>query len=454
MFAATSVLLLVLPFTPAAEPILAPGAQFTFRGSVAEASRDRGQPAQPGKSFDLILWVAESDDSGTQLYWLVDERGQGAWPWVERFGRLVLDKNGKPIGPSGPALLYDYGTGKNVIPILAPFVVSELPLAKGVEWQYDGFDHAVDGNKQIDDRDTWQVTVRNGFGLKRTMWIDKDSPLVVSLSERVFMDKGTEYQLDMKLVGVETMSADAFLAIKSGAGALLGLREKLKRPARSQSEEFTPEQRAVLAEHLPKLKNDLKSGPIARLVQTASRELEVQSGRADALAQLSSKHVSKAVEKFSTLSLSGDAITEAELKDVITVLHFWEYREEPLKEPYGQVGYLEFLYNRHKDEGLKVYGVAVDGRLQAEGTRRAAAAGVRKLKSFMNLTYPILLDEGTLIKQFGDPRLLGASLPLFVVVGRDGKVAHYHVGFYPVDREAGLKQLDAVVARLTAKAEE
>ena len=41
----------------------------------------------------------------------------------------------------------------------------------------------------------------------------------------------------------------------------------------------------------------------------------------------------------------------------------------------------------------------------------------------------------------------------FVVVGPEGKIVHYKVGHYPVDREAGLKQLDAVVTGLLAAEE-
>ena len=135
------------------------------------------------------------------------------------------------------------------------------------------------------------------------------------------------------------------------------------------------------------------------------------------------------------------------------MLHFWDYRDEPLKEPYGQVGYLDFMYQRRKPDGLRVYGVAVDGRLADEKTRPAAERSVKKLKAFMNLSYPVLLDSGSLVKQFGDPRLLGANLPLFVVVGRDGKIIHYHVGHHKVHQEQGLDELDRVVGEALEKSD-
>ena len=64
---------------------------------------------------------------------------------------------------------------------------------------------------------------------------------------------------------------------------------------------------------------------------------------------------------------------------------------------------------------------------------------------FMNLSYPVLLDDGVVLKQFGDPRLVGSQLPLFVVIGPDSKIEHYFVGCYEVDRDAGLRVLDQVI---------
>jgi hypothetical protein len=94
---------------------------------------------------------------------------------------------------------------------------------------------------------------------------------------------------------------------------------------------------------------------------------------------------------------------------------------------------------------VRVYGVAVDARLRDEQERGAALRSIRKFGTFMNLGYPVLLDDGTLLKKLGDPRQLGAELPLFVLIGRDGKIVHYHVGNYEVDVNQGLKELDAAV---------
>ena len=64
----------------------------------------------------------------------------------------------------------------------------------------------------------------------------------------------------------------------------------------------------------------------------------------------------------------------------------------------------------------------------------------------MNLSYPRLLDDGKLLSLFGDPRQLGGELPLFVVVGRDGRIVHYRSGLYEVDPNQGLVELDGVIS--------
>jgi len=131
-----------------------------------------------------------------------------------------------------------------------------------------------------------------------------------------------------------------------------------------------------------------------------------KAGRTDALADLSTKYLGHIVEPFAAHGIGKEGLTDADLLGHVTVLHFWEYRDEPLKEPYGQVAYLDHLYHQRKDAGLKIYGFAVDSRLGDEKTRTAAERSVKRIKAFMNLSYPVLLDSGALLKQFGDPRLL------------------------------------------------
>jgi hypothetical protein len=69
----------------------------------------------------------------------------------------------------------------------------------------------------------------------------------------------------------------------------------------------------------------------------------------------------------------------------------------------------------------------------------------------MNLSYSIALDDGALVKQFGDPRSAGGKLPLFIVIDASGKVASYHAGLYDIKPEQGLKELEAAITSAAGK---
>ncbi|MEX2119809.1 MAG: TlpA disulfide reductase family protein [Pirellulales bacterium] len=440
--------LALLTSAPADDAALAAGTQLVFQGSVAQVQADRSL-AEPAKSFDLTMLAAPGDEPGSRLFWLVEERGQGAWPWAERFGLVTLDEQANPVGHPGPSLLYDYGDGKSIVALPPPLLIAGRPLAEGAAWESEGLRYEVAQRETIGERAVWPIQVHNRFGHQRTLWVD-DRSLVVQLEERVFMNQGTEHRLQWRLLGSERLSDEQLAAALAGFEAMTGLRARLNRPARTESDAWTSEERGVLAEHLPQVEKLAGSGPLAKLVRAAVRDLELQSGRADAVGQLRDKYQGSQVPRF-TAGSGRDRLADSDLAGQATLLHFWDYRHEPLEEPYGQVGYLEYLYARHKAAGLKIYGIAVDGRLNDEATRPAAVAGVRKLKSFMNLSYPIVFDGGELLKQFGDPRIVGAALPLFVLIAPDGKIVHYHVGYYDVDQQQGLKELDALVGELLKK---
>ena len=431
------------PLLVSADAPLAAPMQLSFRGTIEARGDEAGKPR---KAFDLTLWILQQSTTGAEIFWLVDERGRGEFPWSEHFGRLGVDARWRTAA-AGPALLYDRGEGRSVVPIPLPFLAPEAPLAAGGSFRDDKLEFQVEKSTKVAEQPAWQVNVRDPFGPKRTLWVDQHSALVLALTERVIMGRGEEYQLKLELVGSEPIAADQLAALSKTIEKLTSLRGKLNQPAQSQEADWKGEQLDLLREQLPALAELAAPTPLSKLVTAAQRDLEHQSGRSGAVAELSSRFGGRAVEEFSIKGFGSDSLSLADLRGQVTVMHFWDYRGEPLKEPYGQVGYLDFMYHRRKPGGLQVYGIAVDGRLADEKTRAAAERGVRKLKSFMNLSYPVLLDSGPLVKQFGDPRLLGASLPLFVVVGPDQKIIHYHVGHYEVHQDQGLKELDEVVQK-------
>jgi hypothetical protein len=94
-----------------------------------------------------------------------------------------------------------------------------------------------------------------------------------------------------------------------------------------------------------------------------------------------------------------------------------------------------------------VYGVAIDSRFADTALAPVAARSVRKLQSFMNLTYPVVTDDGTL-ERLGDPERVGAKLPLWVLIDGKGTVIQYKTGTYPIKADEGLSQLDQAILEI------
>ena len=96
---------------------------------------------------------------------------------------------------------------------------------------------------------------------------------------------------------------------------------------------------------------------------------------------------------------------------------------------------------------LTVIGISTNSDFQAAETTARAARSARKLAEFMNLSYEIGFDDGSLLRSFGDPRDSAGSLPLWIVISDQGKITHYHAGHYEVDPREGLKELQQNVTQ-------
>lgn len=425
-----------------------PRTVLAYRGTVRLRQVD-GQ-ASPEKQFDLTLLVADSTEQATDVYWLVEETGRGAWPWIERFGRHSADAHGREPDDRGPSLLYELDEDTAVIPLVVPLLRPPVALAADASWTADRLTYTVTGAGEVDGRATWEIQVNNAYGSKRRVSLAQDSSAVLAVTERVFMNMGTEYELSLRLVGSEQLSAERFEAEQRAFDTLVDLRQALNRAARTEHTAWSESQLALLAERLPAAMEAAKSTRLAQTAEAGKRDVERQNDRAGSVEKLVEKFKGQPTDDFTVEGLDRTRTYSKDMARKLTLLHFWDYRDAPLKEPYGQVGYLEFLHERHKERGLSVYGVAVDARLADPQTRNDAIRGVRKLKQFMNLTYPVLLDGGSLVRQFGDPRNAGAELPLYVLIDGQGHIVEYHVGHYEVDRDTGLKELDAAVSRILA----
>ena len=147
----------------------------------------------------------------------------------------------------------------------------------------------------------------------------------------------------------------------------------------------------------------------------------------------------------------GGAIKQEDFAGKTVVLHFWKYRASPLRKPYGQVGYLDYLRRQLPARSVAIYGVTVDSRAEETSGRQAVIRDAKQMREFMNLSYPIVVDDGGFLKSIGDPRSVGMALPLFVVVDPKGKIVHFHPGVYETQSNQGLKELETTVRRSLPK---
>jgi hypothetical protein len=449
----TTAAILVACLALTADPLPSPqsGTLVSIKGTMTAV---RGE-SDGTKSFELNVLLDQVTPQGAVAYWTLDEQGHGGWTWPSRFGRLDLDSTWRPIeGNALPTLLYDRGDGKSQVSLVLPLLAADnKSLAKDVAWESGKLEHRVLGVEKRAERESWKVEVRTAYGVKRTAWVALDSPLVLSLRERVFIGQGQEHELRSELVGSRQLSPAELEATRGGFEALLDLRQKLNYEPRENAPQWNEKQLATLKadDGLAAKLSEVKL--LAQLARALDQDVRSQKGRSGAVASLRDKAVGQsAPANWKLEGAGGAALNREDLAGKVTILHFWEYRDTPLEEPYGQVGFLDFLHRQRQKAGVAVYGVSVFESLDGDaGARRRAMQAAGRLKSFMNLSYPLLIDDGAVLKKFGDPRVTGAKLPLWIVIDPAGKVVEYHAGHYEVQRDRGLEALDAAVTKALGK---
>jgi peroxiredoxin len=280
--------------------------------------------------------------------------------------------------------------------------------------------------------------------------VDAETGRVVEVERRLFLGRGDRYALTMQLAGTELLAEADAARIGEVFGALIGLQKELKRRADETSPVLHENQLQAAAEALAPLVESARKTPLETLVAAADKDVRDQLDRDQDIGGLAKKLVGRAAPAFTLESLDGKKVSLTELTEggQIVLLHFWKYHDDPLTEPYGQVGYLDFLRGKREKLGVTALGVAVDEKLGDPTAAPPVKRAVRKLVEFMNLGYPVLLDDGEVLKKYGDPRSLGGNLPLWVVIAPDGTVKSFKSGYYQVERDRGLEELDQVLIDL------
>ncbi len=423
------------------------GTELQYTGSLSQRSKAGVTEA---KTFSIHVLTMTGEDGATQLAWSLDERGGGGWAWPERFGLLApgsADKaKTRPI-----RLLHTHDGLPHPLPVRSPVFEFSNKLAAEATWVDGRYEYQVTRRRKVKDRDCWQIEVASNIGRAQTVVVEAATGILVSLDEKVFMGQGDEFQLKLELQSQQTPPAGESSKSRAAFDALREMQVSLGRTGEQKIVELTATQLKSVQSAIGGIEKKADGTPWAKLTGVIARDLIQQQQRLEGVTGLEQKFVGQAAPTPTFKLVNGKAISEADLKDKVVVLHFWEYRGEALTEPYGQIGYLEFLNNKRKKLGVKVIGINVDPRFAETDKAGAAARSQKKLQEFMNLDYDVATDDGSVLTQFGDPRTLGSPLPLWVVIGHDGKVTHYHIGFYDIRPDEGLKQLDEAVVEALRK---
>ena len=413
---------------------------------------DKGDPVITTKRFTLAAVRDVAADGGT-LHWIIVEDGRGAIPWPHSYGSSQwLDGNGLNVqaataSKNNPQLLYKSEELNAYVAVALPQLADGQKLNQESIWKQGPVTYRVTERQTIDGKQTWRVLGFTNFGVKRTFWVN-DQGYIVRLRENVTIGRGDRFDLEYDLKNVETLDDNARSKVTTAFDVFNKFRTKVDIEKLEKEIVWNDEQLEAFREDIDRLVSVSEQTPLSAVARLAQADLKTQKGRSGGVATLMTRAIGKVVEEPGFELYRGSEYSDDSLLGDVTVLHFWEYRSSPLEQPYGQVGYLDFLYRKYKDQGVNVVGVVSNTLLEDPAERSRVRVNARKFASFMNLSFPIVADVKQYIDKIGDPRGAGAKLPLFIVLDQKGRIVHYKAGFYEVDRDLGLKSLDTVVKKL------
>lgn len=149
--------------------------------------------------------------------------------------------------------------------------------------------------------------------------------------------------------------------------------------------------------------------------ETSSEAVAQTSGGLPTPSALATTGLGEAPD-FRLPTLAGDSLGLSDLQGQIVVVNFWATWCAPCIQEIPELNALHDELNPH---GLTVLGISLD---------QEGAVIVRPFAERLDITYPILLDEGTVAEAFGGVW----GLPTTFVIDAEGQIMQRVIGLFPV----------------------
>lgn len=434
----TLLAIVLIAFLPEANWMLADESILRFQGEITQSHENGAQVIQ--RDFDCVLIDGPSDS-----FFIVLDSVDGC-PWPDAYGTAT----NTAAGGVTPHLLYRFEG--------IPYTISLPDLKMSLPKDLKPTSHWTVGNWNWTVSEPFDDTAKNvnligteRRGRKQSATYDREHGWLAEAKLDVFMGRGEKFQLQLKRTSIDPVSSQHLQPLLDVRQTLLTLQRNLNRRPDSQRSDLTARQVQLAEAILPQLRSVPNDLPIQPLLDRIAQQVAAQSESVKAADSAKADMLGKTINNFALIQLNGRPFDATKLKGESTVLHFWSYTQKSLEEPYGQVAYLEFMKARNTTDGLNVIGVVTNPLIQSPENKKAELRSARQVAEFMNLSYPILYDDGQLQKQCDPTSAATNDSPVWIVLDATGRVVHYHQGFYEVDGKRGLKELaDAIEAASTA----
>jgi cytochrome c biogenesis protein CcmG, thiol:disulfide interchange protein DsbE len=117
---------------------------------------------------------------------------------------------------------------------------------------------------------------------------------------------------------------------------------------------------------------------------------------------------------FTLQTLAGDSVSLASLRGQVVLVNFWASWCPPCRI---EMPGFERIYRDRRDDGFVIVGIATD---------RHAEGRIREFIAEHDITYPILLGTGEVVRAYGGV----SALPESFLVDRDGRIRHRVIGYF------------------------